>query len=134
MQNQSAGPLAGCGEKPLDLELRPKRHVCKKVGGISHRNGAHVKHDAPRLICFQNLGLMFKREFEGGHTGGRVPERLDLDDGGRQKNPVHARQPGPAYCDWEAAASAVALRASSRSTVFIMTDGPEGAFLVLIVR
>lgn len=74
---------------------------------------------------------MRKAQVDRRDTGRRKSQRILRNDTGRKVDLVHA-EPRPTR---QAAKSAwLALRASSRSTVFIMEDGPVSAFFFCTVR
>ena len=82
---------------------------------LPDRPGPDFHRDRSGLPILQDLRLVPEAEVQGRQTGGGVAKRGAFDQRGRQRQPV------------QAADSCGALRDSSFSTIFIMTDGVVSA-------
>ena len=76
---------------------------------------------------------MFESQVQGRQSGRRVPRSSKLGDGSSQYQLVGAGVHS-SLTDQAWNSACWALRASSRSTVFIMEDGPVSAFFLTTVR
>jgi hypothetical protein len=86
--------------------------------------GTKLELDFSVLSCFLNFRGMLQNQIQSGQTGGCVSQSSLLGNTGCQFGTVHSstgtcQAANSACCD---------LRASSRSTVFIMDEGPVSAF------
>ena len=95
------------------------------------RQGPQTEGDLTFMACFALRGLMLKHQVQGGQTGRGVSQGASLCNDGRQSGLIHAFQ---GWVDQPANSACWALRASSRSTDFIMEDGVVSAFFFCTVR
>ena len=93
------------------------------IGDRTDGTGADLHGDLARYAELAHFGLVLQAEIQRRQAGGGESESASLDDRRRQCQPVR-----------QAEASWGARRDSSRSTVFIMTDGVVSAWLLTTVR
>ena len=106
-------------ESMLDAERGGKQLVGERADGT----GSDLHGDLARYAELAHFGLVLQAEIQRRQAGGGESESASLDDRRRQCQPVR-----------QAEASWGARRDSSRSTVFIMTDGVVSAWLLTTVR
>ena len=106
-------------ESMLDTELGGEQLFGDRADGA----GADLQRDLAGRAELGHFGLVFQAEIQRRQAGGGESQSASLDDGRRQRQPVR-----------QAAASWGARRDSSRSTVFIMTEGVLSAWSLTTVR
>ena len=106
-------------ESMLDAERGGEQLFGDRTDGA----GADLERDLARRAELGHFGLVLQAEIQRGQAGGGESKSASLDDRRRQGQPVRQLE-----------ASWGARRASSRSTVFIITDGVVSAWLLTTVR
>ena len=136
MQYQLSCTLAGRSQKPLNGQMAAWGGICKQQGGIAQCHGRNVQFDSSKLPGFRNIGNMGQQHFQSRQACRRVPQWLDFRHYGGEIEFVHSALPARRRYSSLLADSvlALALRASSRSTDFIMTDAAVCALVVLMTR
>ena len=107
-------------ESMLDAERGGKQLVGERADGT----GADLHGDLARYAELAHFGLVLQAEIQRRQAGGGESESASLDDRRRQCQPVRQA----------AASCGGARRDSSRSTVFIITEGLVSAWLLTTVR
>ena len=107
-------------ESMLDAKLGSKQLFGDRADGA----GADLERDLAGRAELGHFGLVFQAEIQRRQAGGGESQSASLDDRRRQRQPVR-----------QAAASCWGARLdSSRSTVFIMTEGVVSAWSLTTVR
>ena len=88
---------------------------------VSHQDDRYAEHQMPGLACLDDFGLMLNLDLQNRHPGWCIPEGGDFRDPALNIKPIHRIR--HFYSMSDGADSAEALRASSRSTCFIMIEG-----------
>ena len=107
-------------ESMLDAHLGGEQLIGDRPDGT----GADLQGDLARGAELAHFGLVLQAEIQRRQAGGGESQSASLDDRRRQCQAV--RQAAASCCG--------ARRDSSRSTVFIMTDGVVSAWLLTTVR
>ncbi len=131
VQYQPIRALALRREKTDDLDFTVGLDTCQGDGEFAQGNGFQAERHCAWQAGFKHLGFVFELHAQYRQAGRRVAQRLGLCQAGQQFDAIHGSCQRP---DQEFVVSADALRASSRSTDFIMTEGSVCACLVLMKR
>src|SRR6185369_1353464 len=122
--------VAGCRQETGELPAAADGLFAQRLRQPAKRHRPDRHFRLPRLPCFGDLRLVFETEVQSRQSCWRISQGTCLRDTGAQNELVHSRQ--RAAYDWYSACCA--LRASSRSTVLIMEEGPVSAFLRCTVK
>src|SRR5690554_6434203 len=137
VQHQLACTLAYRSQKPLYRQRCTQRGVSQQQSDVSQRHRRQYHFDPAYLPGFLNLGRVIQHHFNCRQACRGIAQGLDLEGSSSQNEPIHewTWDTSPIYsasavvvgagagAGADVVASAPALRASSRSTDFIMTDG-----------
>ena len=122
--------LSRGGQKALKRPDTAYRLFDQSLGQWTDGQGTKLQLDFAHLTCLQHFRGMLQNQIQSGQTSGCVSQSCLLGNTGCQFGTVHSSKG-----QYQAANSACwDLRASSRSTVFIMDEGPVSAFFLSTVR
>ena len=151
MKDDSATVALGA-EKTVELVIDAELRAEKRFGERPDGPGADLERHLAKLLAVVHLRFVLEAEIDDRQTRRRGPERAALDDPGRQRKLI------PQVAGSAAGATGAARRGSSagrrasselppprressdprressRSTVFIMTDGVVSAWSLRTVR
>ena len=125
--------VAGVAQKTLEPPDTADSLLCKPLSQCAESHCFHCHLDLSGLTCFLCFRLVFELQVQGGDSSGRVAHSIQLCNTGAQNKGVgrHSVSKNKLYALYSACWD---LRVSSRSTVFIMEEGPVSAFFFNTVR
>ena len=123
-----APAIALVGQEAAKDRVATDSQLLQFLGHVAHRDRLDLERDLARLAGFDDFGLGLEAGVQGHQPGGCVANLTELLDLRRQRKLVHAsavllENLVLAMGRVQAASCCGALRASSRSTAFIMTEG-----------
>lgn len=121
------------GQKAMKLHRLHQGLAGQGVGHVAEHHRSHLEIHLSRCACFDLPGLVLKHKVEHRDSRRGVTQVLHLHYRGHQSKAVHCNA-ARAQPNYAAASCCWALRASSRSTDFIMEEGPVSAFFFWMVR
>ncbi len=128
--------VARCRQKTIETPAATYALSCQPLGHCTERHRLHKRLDLSGLPRLVDLRLVRKPQIQCWQAGRCIAKWRHFGNGSRQNKMVgmvcHAPDCRQRPYAWYSACCD--LRASSRSTVFIIEDGPVSAFLFRTVR